>query len=578
MKSTNSIARLLILALLLGLLAGCGKPATRREGDSSPNPSPSSGAPTPTGEAGNLTPTGEPGVPTPSDTPSGTPAPTGEPGNPSPTGEPASPTPTSAPSATPTPTVPNYSGFPLEGTWYCKAIQGLESDLTECKNDPTQDYRLKIYDDCLEYFHSTDRLPGSSETTVQQFELRTEFDEDEIKRYREMNYGMDSYALDPTDIGRGHYVYSCTDGLIEGALFIIDVQPDHSLKTLYAAVDDNGSFPIFVDGVYTTEPVYPTGTYFEDYVGTWHCRSVAPFYEESYEFTGENVLFTMDLVVYENGTLDFIDVSNDISLAKAERYTLRTTEFSEAELAKYKKWDDAGFLVWEERMQGEAEAAAKQGTNLLEGRLIYVCDNPAMDGQMIILSWNKEFKQLDVNLYGFDAEISREHLEYLTYKRATVRKVTPGETYESYIGIWKLTEYRSAGDDEMTFVSSPEGYAPLEISFTKEGELLEAREVFSDRSVRYALRTEAKASDPAWYTDIDAAGTFTSFANHRLVFVCTDASYYPGALLIITRNPNGTISARFYGKNAGGNVLDRPYCGYERVNGLGRTDDPDFKP
>ena len=112
----------------------------------------------------------------------------------------------------------------------------------------------------------------------------------------------------------------------------------------------------------------------------------------------------------------------------------------------------------------------------------------------------------------------------------------------------------------------------------REGELLEAREVFSDRSVRYALRTEAKASDPAWYADIDAAGTFTSFANHRLVFVCTDASYYPGALLIITRNPNGTISARFYGKNAGGNVLDRPYCGYERVNGLGRTDDPDFKP
>ena len=197
MKSTNSIARLLILALLLGLLAGCGKPATRREGDSSANPSPSSGAPTPTGEAGNLTPTGEPGVPTPSDTPSGTPAPTGEPGNPSPTGEPASPTPTSAPSATPTPTVPNYSVFPLEGAWYCKSIQGLESDLTECKNDPTQDYRLKIYDDCLEYFHSTDRLPGSSETTVQQFELRTEFDEDEIKRYREMNYGMDSYALDP---------------------------------------------------------------------------------------------------------------------------------------------------------------------------------------------------------------------------------------------------------------------------------------------------------------------------------------------------------------------------------------------
>ncbi len=570
MKSTNSIARLLILALLLGLLAGCGDTATRREDDhpgSSEVTSPTGAeTPTPTAKPGDPTPTTEPGDPTPTAEASVTPSPTGE------------VTPTDAPTPTPagpTPTPgPDYSNFDLSGTWYCKERGALESDMSLCKSDPQKDYRIKIYDKYLEYIHTADRL--TKETDM--YELRTEFAEDEMKMYKQWGYGMDAYAANPTDPAKGHYVYSCTMGSAEGALFIIDVLADDTLQTLLCYVMDNGSFPVFVDGFYTRDPVYPTGTYLEDFTGTWHCQSLAPFYEEAWDLTGSSAPFRMDLVIYEDGRLDFLDTNDDIAMVEAQHYTLRTTEFTEQEIARYKKWDADGILVWEERMDGEAAPAAMKGTNLLEGRLIYLCDEPGFEGEMLVLTWNKEFKQLDMNLYGYDSESSREYMEYLTFKREPVRKVTPGETYESYIGTWKLTEFRRAGETEMTYCNASEGYAPLEITFDKAGDFLIAREVFSDRSVRYALRTEAKASDPAWYADIDAAGTFTSFANHRLVFVCTDASYYPGALLIITRNPNGTISARFYGKNAGGNVLDRPYCGYERVNGLGRTDDPNFKP
>ena len=580
MKSRHTIARLLILALLLGLLAACGDTATRRDDEN-----PGSANATPTG-AESPTPTTDPGDPTPttdvSVTPTGEVTPTGAvnpTGAVTPTAE---ATPTNA--ATPTPAGPtatpgpDYSEFNLAGIWYCKERQGLESELSQCKDHPEMDYRLKIYNTYLEYVHSTDRI--NMETDV--YELRTGFAEEEVKMYEKWGYGMTSYLADPTNPAKGHYIYSCTTGDSEGALFIIDVQSDGSLKTQFCYVMDNGSFPVFVDSVYTTEPVYPTGTYLEDFTGTWHCRSIAPYYEEAYELTGDNPLFSMDLVVYEDGTLDFIDVSGDIALAETQHYTLRTTGFSEAELAKYRKWDEDGFLVWEEKMPGEAEAAAKKGTNLLEGRLLYVCDEPAMNGMFIVLSWNKNFKQLDMDLYGYDTEISREYMEYLTYKRETVRKVTPGETFESYIGIWKMTEFRRAGEDTMTYCSTTDSYSPLEITFDKMGELLVAREVFSDRRVRYALRTETKANDPAWYADfypdLELADTVTSFENHRLVFVCTDATYYPGSLLIIMRNPNGTFTARFFGKTSDGRVLDRPYNVFERVNGLGRTDDPTFKP
>ena len=561
MKSTNSIARLLILALLLGLLAGCGDTATRREDD---HPG-SSEVTSPTG-AETPTPTAKPGDPTPTAEASVTPSPTGE------------VTPTDAPTPTPAPPTPtpgpDYSNFDLSGIWYCKELGALESDMSLCKSDPQKDYRLKIYDKYLEYIHTADRL--TKETDM--YELRTEFAEEEMKMYKQWGYGMDGYAANPTDPAKGHYVYSCTMGSAEGALFIIDVLADDTLQTLLCYVMDNGSFPVFVDGFYTMEPVYPTGTYLEDFTGTWHCQSLAPFYEEAWDLTGSSAPFRMDLVIYEDGRLDFLSTNDDLATGEAHHYTLRTTEFTEQEIARYKKWDADGILVWEERMDGEAAPAAMKGTNLLEGRLIYLCDEPGFEGEMLVLTWNKEFKQLDMNLYGYDSESSRECMEYLTFKREPVRKVNPGETYESYIGTWKLTEFRRAGETEMTYCNASEGYAPLEITFDRTGDFLIAREVFSDRSVRYALRTEAKASDPAWYADIDAAGMVTSFANQRLVLICTDASYYPGALLIITRNPNGTINARFYGKNAGGNVLDRPYNVFERVNGLGRTDDPNFKP
>ncbi|MBO4787550.1 MAG: hypothetical protein J5531_01485 [Lachnospiraceae bacterium] len=561
MKPTNSIARLLILALLLGLLAGCGDTATRREDD---RPG-SSEVTSPTG-AETPTPTAKPGDPTPTAEASVTPSPTGE------------VTPTDAPTPTPAPPTPtpgpDYSNFDLSGIWYCKELGALESDMSLCKSDPQKDYRLKIYDKYLEYSHSSDRINMDTDM----YELRTEFAEEEMKMYKQWGYGMDGYAANPTDPAKGHYVYSCTTGSAEGALFIIDVLADDTLQTLLCYVMDNGSFPVFVDGFYTMEPVYPTGTYLEDFTGTWHCQSLAPFYEDAWDLTGSSAPFRMDLVIYEDRRLDFLSTNDDLATGEAHHYTLRTTEFTEQEIARYKKWDADGILVWEERMDGEAAPAAMKGTNLLEGRLIYLCDEPGFEGEMLVLTWNKEFKQLDMNLYGYDSESSRECMEYLTFKREPVRKVNPGETYESYIGTWKLTEFRRAGETEMTYCNASEGYAPLEITFDQTGDFLIAREVFSDRSVRYALRTEAKASDPAWYADIDAAGMVTSFANQRLVLVCTDASYYPGALLIITRNPNGTINARFYGKNAGGNVLDRPYNVFERVNGLGRTDDPNFKP
>ena len=63
----------------------------------------------------------------------------------------------------------------------------------------------------------------------------------------------------------------------------------------------------------------------------------------------------------------------------------------------------------------------------------------------------------------------------------------------------------------------------------------------------------------------------TDLSKHRIVFRCTDSTGYPGALIVIDMNEDGTISTLYYGKNDAGTSY-KPYNKYTLETGVIRRE------
>lgn len=604
-------ASLLVLILLCGLLAACGEKPERRDSQGTPTPAPvatstpttkptDTPTPTPTEEP-TPTPTEEP-TPTPTEEP--TPTPTEEP-TPTPTEEPAptpvetliptsepsaapteeptpavtetptpvpatptpvpaTPTPTATPkptataTPTPTPTV-SFGRTPgdYNGIWYASTVEGLESGPSECKDDPFLDYRLQIDDTYLTTYYSMKHNPqDEGDAVIANYELRESFSAAELEMYRSWNYGVIDIANDATDYSRGHLVFACTDAEKKGALFIIDAQPDGTLNAEYVYVMDNGSFPVFTDYTYQRDPVYPMGGYYEDYLGMWHCRSLAFYYGEAIE-TSDLDPYDMRVIFYDDQTLDWVYVNETHdTITDVAHYKLRT-QFSQQEIETYRKWDKLGNVSYDYSWTGFAAECAEDGTNIAQNTLVFTRTDPGHENDMLTVSWNDNFGS--VGIYSFTCDNKHEYIYYYTFKRECPYSYEYGSRYADYLGLWSMKEFRREDNSEIISCDpDPGAYAPLKINPNYS-----ATEIYSGLSASYSLRMKKLSSDPSWYSDKSLQDTVTDYSKHQLVFTCNNPEFFPKSLIVATMNPDGSVTTVAYGKD-GARVMYRPYQKYVR--------------
>ena len=616
-RSKRQMAFLLAVLMVVSLLAACdNKPKPRDPKDemtsvtpmNTPTPTATTAptdeptptvteAPTPT-ETPTPSPTAEPSpepTPEPTEVPSPTeePLPTEEP-SPEPTAEPSpeptavpttpvtptvTPTPTSTPTptATPKPTAtPTNTPIPTPsfgrnisdyfGTWYAKSLVGAEGDEVDCAEDPFCDYRLFINDSEVVRVHTDSHNLNDPLATRDTFEVRTSFSESEKALYKSWNYGVIDYLSEPTDLSKGHIVLSCTSEHYENALFIIDAQADGSLYTQFVYVMDNGSFPIFVEAVYTKTPAYPMGYYYEDYVGTWILKSSAAYYCDAFEVDDEDP-YDVRLVIRDDGTLEYVTVSGDHSkVTNVLHFKLRDS-FSESEINTYKKWDKAGITTYDNEMQGWAADVASDVSNAAQGKLVFCCTDKNNSNLLMVLSYDDYFHQLDMDFFSYDSSRKREDIYFYTFSRfdeSSPYSYTRGRYFADYFGTWEAKEIRRDGETKNTVITDPSSMAKLRICTNMTAQIL-----FSNRAVSYTLRTKKSSSDPSWYADHNLQNVVTDYSKGRLVFTCVDKDYYPGSLLVVDYNGDGTVTTIQYGKN-GSNVLYIPYEKFGRQTGLPR--------
>lgn len=585
-RTPRVFALALTLMLLAGLLAGCGdtkNPEPRKPKDEITGTVTPEATETPALTDG-LAPTDSP-APTDGPLPTDTPAPT--------EGPTATPTDTPTPSATPTPAAAfGTKAEDYAGIWYSKTIQGTEGEEQPCAGIPELDYTLDFYfEEGFDHVTLTHEIPFEDSYDEfgfgpeSRFALKKAFDQDEIDLYRSWNYGVVDYLANPTDLSEGHLIYACTntenDEVPKDALLIVDAQPDGTLRTELVYVLDNGSFPVFVTTTYA-KPAVANGHIYNDYVGVWHMRSSAAYYEEGFyvETPGSNdmLIFNKDgsldrvylgIVRHEDGTVD------DEPTYQTDHFRM-CIDFTDEELAMYRQWDKDGIYVWGERQDGAAEETAKAGTDIPSGKLLYKND----DGFLLGITWNDtwgHYLGVDYIAHGsggtdYDGNPigDREYMTYFTYKRDFVReegKEDPGCYYEDFIGMWNLKEFRFDGETSVTACDDPEKNTKLRISLNNTAQELYEGNVIAN----YALREEKSSSDPAWYADQNLQNVVTDLSKHRLVFRCTDTTGYPNALIVVDMNEDGTISTLYYGKNDAG-VSYHPYRRYSLETGVMRRE------
>lgn len=523
-------------------------------------PTPAEVSPTAEPTPADVTPSVGPETPTPTTEPLPTPSTTDKP-TPTPTKKPT-PTPTKKP--TPTPTVIAFGGHMEDyiGTWYAHYSQGLETEGGNTADDPSQDYRLFIDDETLVRVHTDTHNLNDRWATWETYELRTSFSAAEKKLYESWNYGVIDYLSKPTNFATGHLVFSCTSDHNKNALFIVDAQPNGTLKTQFVYVMDNGSFPVFVDATYSTAPAYPVGYYYEDYIGVWNCQSTAAYYCEALEASDYDP-FDVRLVVHEDNTLDYVMLTNKHEISKVKHFKLRV-DFSDSEINTYKKWDKAGILTYDGTMEGWAAKLADDVPDAREGYLVFSCTDKDDPGTILKLRWDDYFRQLDVDVFEYDSKKNREYISFDTYKKSSPYSYKQGSYFADFLGTWNAVEIKLNESSKKQAVTDPSAMATFEICAD-----MTAKMHFSDRDVSYKLRTKTSSSDPSWYADKDLKNVVTDYSKRRLVFVCTDKSYYPNSLIVVDFNTDGTITTKQYGKN-GSNTLYIMYEKFEREDGLKR--------
>ena len=573
----RGIALLLTLLLMCSLFAGCEK--------DDPEPRPGKLDVTPTAEAdptGDVTPTGEitaPANPTDGPEPTGPDIPTGEP---TPTDAPAAtetPTPMPTDSPTPTPTQAPALTFGNKmadyyGTWFCKSRAGLESEESQCADNPRDDYRMVFSGDTLVEYHAERHLLTDNWTYSRTFELRTTFSDEEKKMYEEWGYGVSTYLENPTDLTKGHLLYSCTEGSNGdssdlGALYVIDAQPDGTLTTEFVCVSGNGTFPVFVDSTYTREPVFPMGQYYEDYLGVWHARTIAAYLGDAMEMNDSQV-YDIRIVLYEDGRMDIVTVSDDHTTVKNVNHYRYATSFSEDEIKTFKTWDDCGGKTYDSTWKGWAADLAKNPPYPVDGKLLFVSTDEDNPGQLIELEWDDTFKSLDLWEFSFNDKKKEELITFFTFKRESPYSYTPGSCYVDYLGTWIMTEMQLEENGmfgEIEIIDDPTPYVKILIN----GDMT-AWETYNGGPVIYRLRTEKRADDPEWYKNHNLNGAITDLSKRRLVFASETAEFFPGALLVVDGIDTGTIRVLVYGETADSTYYI-PLRTLVRQTGLARLQD-----
>lgn len=482
MKRTALLKLILLAVLACVLLAACGKDGEKKKGKSRDTDN----KPTATETA---TPTVEPSA-----------------------------EPTSAPTDTPTPTVDPASRKTdkYNGTWYGYTFDAIEVGVIECKDDPSMDYRIRIDGDKMIYSTSRNRNIGSDMASTSEFVLRTSFTDAERAMYEKMGYGMETYLDTPTDVSKGHLVYSCTAETDYGALFIIDAQADGSLKTLYAYVADNGSFPVFTDGVYKKEPLFPMGTYYEDYLGIWYGKTYSTYLEEGYEIDEENPL-DLRLWFEEDGTLTIVETWDEDGGedSAAYHFRFRDNDFTETEMKLYEKWDADGIRVWGQKQSGEVCAAIDQGADISLNRLLFTCTDEEYPNDLLEVHWIEEYQRVAVKWFSYEPADSREYIVYITFDRKFPSMFREGESYTDFIGVWEGCD---GTDPDSRWTIYPDGTA---VEKTAEGEH------------KYVLRTKMSDSDPEWLKQDPALNkVVTDLSKRYAVFVDPTGKLFDSMVLI----------------------------------------------
>ena len=559
------IALSMMVLILAALLSGCGdRPDSRDSKNATATPSGADKTATPTG--------GVPATPDPTDAPIPSDTPTPEPTEtPTPA---ATDTPTPEPTSTPTPTVPfgivksDYKGF-----WYSKTISGLEMEETDCTTDPNLDYHLEFtyWDDdelsatlthMVPYYDKYYDLYKTGVST--HFSLVTSTKDLDMEMYRSWNYGVVDYFDNMTDLSKGHLIFERSwtddDAMPDGALLIVDAQPDGTLKSELIYVLDNGSFPVFVTTKWT-KPAVAMGADYNDYLGTWFMHSAAGYYGEAETYTSGTP--TNYLTFERDGSLIFTEYGWDMEtedyVTYYSRYRLRT-EFSAAEQETYRSWDKAGVYAEGRVIEGIALETVMYGTDFSSKRMVFSADNGNLleitwsddDGQTLCVYdiYRRELDEDDVqwiNDYCTD-DFTRsnvawiESVMYYTFKRDYNSTKPAGSYFEDFVGTWNMTEYHDDPEGNTIIVADPAKLARLVIS--PDGTVTEIKDEKTEST--YVIRTASAADDPAWYKDLSLQKIVTNYEYQQLVLLCTDDNENRNAMLVLHFNGENTVQASFY--------------------------------
>ena len=310
------------------------------------------------------------------------------------------------------------------------------------------------------------------------------------------------------------------------------------------------------------------GTYYEDYLGIWYCKSFANYYEDAYMASDDEPI-DYRLWICEDGTLKIIDTWGDERESYDIYKYMLCPYFTDEELSDYRRWDEDGILVWGEREQGLAESIAKQGTNLVDGHMIFLCNDYGYEGEFVSLSFwpEKENGQdvLCVDWIGYDSDERQEYAMYLTFTRENPYSYAKGTCYSDYVGTWQMRAYMEEGDDELTYLKDPFSYPEFVIYEDDYGD-----EILPDGTlIEYCLRRDTRAMDPDWLIDYGISREVTDYANGHVVFTTETLTATEGTVLILDYQRDGTIVAKSYVmKN--GTVTEYPHILYVRQGGQKR--------